>query len=83
VKASIIRIGEHQKGALAVKSTGAVIVKSLMIRFIREDEGQDVIEYALLAAFLVVVVATIISTIGVDLKTIYTNVKTQTGVAAS
>jgi Flp pilus assembly pilin Flp len=83
VKASIIRIGEHQKGALAVKSTGAVIVKSLMTRFVREDEGQDVIEYALLAAFLVVVVATIISTIGTDLVTIYTNVKTQTGVAAS
>jgi Flp pilus assembly pilin Flp len=83
VKASIIRIGEHQKGALAVKSTGAVIVKSLMTRFIREDEGQDVIEYALLAAFLVVVVATIIGTIGTDLVTIYNNVKAQTAAAAS
>jgi Flp pilus assembly pilin Flp len=59
------------------------IVKNLIAQFVRDDEGQDVIEYALLAAFLVVVVATIISTIGVDLKTIYTNVKTQTGVAAS
>jgi len=53
-----------------------------MTRFVREDEGQDVIEYALLAAFLVVVVATIISTVGTDLVTIYKAVKDQTGVAA-
>jgi pilus assembly protein Flp/PilA len=65
------------------QSEGEVIVKNLIAQFVRDDEGQDVIEYALLAAFLVVVVATIISTIGTDLKTIYTNVKTQTGVAAS
>ena len=56
-------------------------MKNLIAQFVRDDEGQDVIEYALLAAFLVVVVATIISTIGVDLKTIYTNVKTQTAAA--
>jgi Flp pilus assembly pilin Flp len=65
------------------QNTGAIIARGLLTRFVREDEGQDVIEYALLAAFLVVVVATIISTIGTDLVTIYTNVKTQTGVAAS
>ena len=58
-------------------------MKNLIAQFVRDDEGQDVIEYALLAAFLVVVVATIISTIGTDLKTIYTNVKAQTATAAS
>ena len=58
-------------------------MKNLIAQFVRDDEGQDVIEYALLAAFLVVVVATIISTIGTDLKTIYTNVKAQTAAAAS
>jgi pilus assembly protein Flp/PilA len=58
-------------------------VKNLIARFVREDEGQDVIEYALLAAFLVVVVATIISTVGTDLVTIYQKVKAQTGAAAS
>jgi len=57
-------------------------MKNLIARFVREEEGQDVIEYALLAAFLVVVVATIISTVGTDLVTIYKAVKTQTGVAA-
>jgi pilus assembly protein Flp/PilA len=58
-------------------------VKNLIARFVREDEGQDVIEYALLAAFLVVVVATIISTVGTDLVTIYNKVKAQTAAAAS
>ena len=57
-------------------------MKSLFTRFVREDDGQDIIEYALLAAFVSIVAATIIQTIGGDLTTIYTNVKTQTGVAA-
>jgi Flp pilus assembly pilin Flp len=57
-------------------------MKGLVARFVREEEGQDVIEYALLAAFLVVVVATIISTVGLDLVTIYNNVKTQTAAAS-
>lgn len=57
-------------------------MKELIGRFIREDEGQDVIEYALLAAFISIVAATIIQTIGTDVTTIYTNVKTQTGNAS-
>ena len=30
-------------------------MKSLIVRFVREDQGQDLIEYALLAAFLALV----------------------------
>ena len=70
-------------GRICEQSEGVVIVRSLITRFVREDDGQDVIEYALLAAFLVVVVATIISTVGTDLVTIYNNVKAQTAAAAS
>jgi pilus assembly protein Flp/PilA len=62
---------------------GDDIVKHLITRFVREDAGQDVIEYALLAAFVSIVAATIISSIGGDLPTIFTKVKTQTGLAAS
>jgi pilus assembly protein Flp/PilA len=58
-------------------------MKNLMLRFVREEEGQDIVEYALLAAFISIVAATIINSIGTDVKTIYTNVKTQTGSAAS
>jgi len=57
-------------------------MKNLFTRFVREDDGQDIIEYALLAAFVSIVAATIIQTIGVDITTIYTNVKTQTAAAA-
>jgi Flp pilus assembly pilin Flp len=62
---------------------GDVIVRNLIVRFFRENAGQDVIEYALLAAFISIVAATIISSIGGDLTTIFTAVKTQTGLAAS
>jgi pilus assembly protein Flp/PilA len=58
-------------------------MKNLFTRFVREDDGQDIIEYALLAAFVSIVAATIIQTIGVDITTIYTNVKTQTAAAAA
>jgi Flp pilus assembly pilin Flp len=58
-------------------------VKSLMAAFVREQEGQDVVEYALLAAFISIVAATIFSNIGLDLSTIFGAVKTQTGTAAS
>jgi pilus assembly protein Flp/PilA len=62
---------------------GDAIVKNLMIRFVREEAGQDVVEYALLAAFISIVAATIFSNIGTDLKTIFGNVKTQADTAAS
>src|SRR5215217_7131224 len=60
-----------------------VTVKNLIGRFVREEDGQDIIEYALLAAFVSIVAATIIETIGSDVKTIYTNVKVQTAAAAA
>ena len=30
-------------------------MKNLFVRFVREEEGQDIIEYALLAAFISIV----------------------------
>jgi Flp pilus assembly pilin Flp len=62
---------------------GDAIVKNLITRFVREDAGQDVVEYALLAAFISIVAATIFSQIGGDLKTIFGAVKTQADTAAS
>jgi pilus assembly protein Flp/PilA len=56
-------------------------MKNLIQRFIREEDGQDIIEYALLAAFISIVAATIVMTIGTDVTTIFTNVKTQTTAA--
>ena len=58
-------------------------MKSLLTRFIREEEGQDIIEYALLAAFISVVAWSILVTIGTDVTSIYTAVDNVTGTAAS
>lgn len=58
-------------------------MKNLFARFVREEEGQDIIEYALLAAFISIVAWTILQTIGQDVETMYTNVDTATGAAAT
>jgi Flp pilus assembly pilin Flp len=57
-------------------------MKNLFNRFVREEEGQDIIEYALLAAFISIVALVVIETIGDDVLDIYSDVKTQTGVVA-
>ena len=54
-------------------------MKNLFVRFVREEEGQDIIEYALLAAFISIVAWSILDTIGGDVKTIYSAVDTVTG----
>ena len=46
-------------------------MKNLIARFVREEEGQDVIEYALLAAFVSTVAGTVIVTIGTDVLTMF------------
>jgi Flp pilus assembly pilin Flp len=58
-------------------------MKKLFGRFVREEAGQDIIEYALLAAFISVVAYLIITQIGLDVTAIYTNVQGATGAAAS
>ena len=58
-------------------------MKSLFVRFVREEDGQDIIEYALLAAFISIVAWSILVTIGQDVKSIYTVVDGVTGSAAS
>ena len=44
-------------------------------QFIQDDEGQDMVEYALLAAFISIVAVAVIKLIGPLLNTLYTNVK--------
>ena len=58
-------------------------MKKLLNRFVREDDGQDIIEYALLAAFISIVAWMILREIGQDVPTMYSNVQTATGGAAS
>ena len=46
-------------------------MKSLIVRFVREDQGQDLIEYALLASFLSVAAALGATAAGVELNAWY------------
>jgi pilus assembly protein Flp/PilA len=58
-------------------------MKNLFARFVREEEGQDIIEYALLAAFISIVAWLILQNIGQDVQTMYSNVQNATNDAAS
>jgi len=58
-------------------------MKNLMMRFVREEEGQDIIEYALLAAFISISGYAILSTIGTNVNTIYTKVGNATTSASA
>lgn len=54
----------------------------MFARFVREDEGQDLIEYALLAGFISLVCVLAITTIGQNLDLLYQAVAGQVAAAA-
>lgn len=49
-------------------------MKTMFSQFIREESGQDVIEYGLLAAFISIAAIVAILAIGVDVNTMFTTV---------
>jgi pilus assembly protein Flp/PilA len=52
-------------------------LKSLLIRFVREEEGQDLVEYALLAAGISLATIGGITAIAGALTTQYSNIASQ------
>ncbi len=52
-------------------------MKNLIARFVRDEEGQDLIEYALLATLIALVVAVGAEALGTNLNTWYTNMSTK------
>ncbi len=58
-------------------------MQKLFARFIRGEEGQDLIEYALLAGFISLVAVAAITTTGTSLNTLYNTVSGKVGAAAS
>ena len=48
-------------------------MKRMWARFIRQDEGQDLIEYGLLAAFISIIAIVAITSVGSSLQTTYTS----------
>jgi pilus assembly protein Flp/PilA len=59
-------------------------MKHLIVRFVREDEGQDLIEYALLATFVSVAAAVGATAAGTELNGWYNALASKvSGMAAS
>lgn len=52
-------------------------MKGLFARFIREDQGQDLIEYAFLAVFIALAVTVGLTAVKTSLNTQFTNIGTQ------
>ena len=55
----------------AVVVGGVSQVKSLFVRFVREEAGQDLIEYALIATFVSIVAAVGATALGTSLNSWY------------
>ena len=52
-------------------------MKSLFARFVREDQGQDLIEYAFLAVFIALAVVVGLKAVATGVNTQMTNIGTQ------
>ena len=51
-------------------------MKALLSRFVRDEEGQDLIEYALLAAFIALACVLAMTAVGGGINTLFTKVNT-------
>lgn len=58
-------------------------MKNLFNRFVREDAGQDLIEYALLAGFISLVAVAAITAVGTSLDTFYNGASGKIAAAAA
>jgi pilus assembly protein Flp/PilA len=56
---------------------------NLMKHFVRDEQGQDLIEYALLAGFISLAVVAAVTNVGTALDTLYDNIDTKVKDASS
>lgn len=52
-------------------------MRQLLVRLMRDDGGQDLIEYALLAGFISLVAVVAITNVGTGVNAVYGNVEAQ------
>jgi pilus assembly protein Flp/PilA len=77
-KNSLRTEGEVRREKYANRLEGESIkMKALFKRFVREEEGQDLIEYALLAGFISLVAVAAITQVGQGINGVYTNINSQ------
>ena len=51
-------------------------MKNLIVRFVREEEGQDLVEDAMLLAFIALIAIVGVKTLGTTVNTFFSNVAT-------
>ena len=52
-------------------------MKNLLKRFVRDEQGQDLIEYALLAGFISLVAVAAITAVGTGVNSVYIELNSQ------
>ena len=52
-------------------------MKNLIVRFVREEEGQDLVEYAMLLAFIALIAIVGVKTLGTTVNLFFSNVATE------
>ena len=57
-------------------------MREFLLRLAREDEGQDLIEYALLAGFIALASVAMITNIGSGVNDVFTSVNTEVAAAS-
>ena len=57
-------------------------MKNAIVRFLREEEGTEMVEWGLIAGLIIVLAAGVFAAVGGDLNTIFTGVQTQTAAGA-
>ena len=57
-------------------------MQTLLSQFMRDDAGQDLIEYALLAGFISIASVAMITSIGTGVNTVYTAVNADVAAAS-
>ncbi len=58
-------------------------MKHLISRFFKQDEGQDLVEYAFLVALIAIAVIIAVSLLGTNLNTFYNRIATTSPIAGS
>ena len=58
-------------------------MKQLLVRFLREDDGQDLIEYALMAGFVAVAAGAVMPGVASSISTIFSKVGSVMAIAST
>jgi pilus assembly protein Flp/PilA len=53
------------------------VMVNFIVRFVRDEEGQDLVEYAMLLAFIALVCITAVKLLGTNVNSFFNNMATQ------